>query len=165
MKRILIVPVLALFLSCSSSALDRSKAASILESRPWGQPQGVVFTEEQLACGVTAGLWTYDPPVDGGRFQVVGSWKTTSEGNKLWLGEVIDRRPGQLVGGLKPGFPISATVTGVAADAGGENRRRVEATVAAKIGHPCFPTPLSFIGAARMDFAFALFDDGWRVVQ
>jgi hypothetical protein len=79
------------------------------------------------------------------------------------------RMVNQPVGMLEPGFSVSVTVTGVAADADCTHRSHVEATVAAKIAHSCFSTGVLFWANEKVGepikFTFAQFDDGWRVVR
>jgi len=129
----------------------------------------VQFSKEQLSNGVAAGLWTFTPARSGVSF---AHWNPTAEGTKLGLPFIVDdKRNGQLIGKLKPGFSVSVKVTGLAADASGApGRIRVEATVKAKIAHPCFSTGLPFSTengqvSAPIGFTFVLFDDGWRAVR
>ncbi|MCX6897677.1 MAG: hypothetical protein NT105_03165 [Verrucomicrobia bacterium] len=172
---IVLVGIIAFSLAaCSKSdpPLDRARAASILESQPWGTEQAVQFSREQMSSGVTAGLWTFKPAHDGGPLNsTYAFWEPTAEGKKLGLDFMVDQvGNGQPVGRLKPGFSVSVRVTGLSADASGAaGRSHVEATVAAKIAHPCFSTGVPFWVNGKVDvpigFTFALFDDGWRVVR
>lgn len=139
----LLIPALVVVSwGCSGPALDRSKAASILESQPWGSDQDVVVSSEQLSCGVANGLWDFYP----GSHNSYQNWDETAQGRQLGLGRVIDAgSESQFVMELRSGFRVSVNVTGIAAaPTGGSDRKQIVATLAAQIAHPCFSSGLPF---------------------
>lgn len=151
--------------ACGRPGLDRTKAAVILEAQPWNDGQWLVVRREQMDCGVNAGLWTFDP----GSVGIRASWDPTAKGKQqLGLGHVTDFRAERLSVFRWAGFPVKASITGIATDAAG-GRSHAEASLFAKIDHPCFADGLPFAADARgtvdgaKTVAFALFDDGWRL--
>lgn len=154
------IATVSLAWACSAQHLDRSKATALLESKPWGSSQGIRFSNDQVSCGVAARLWDFHPAVYAGPlYSTRAYWEPTTEGQRLGLAHMVDDPSAR----LGPGFRVSVTVTGIAAEGEGSARAVVEATVLAKIAHHCFTTGVPFEDG-RVKIVFARFDDGWRVV-
>jgi hypothetical protein len=157
--------LMVLALGCADGSLDQSKAAAVFASQPWTSDQSVEFSNEQVSCGVSAGLWESKTAGSKVGFDY---WGTTPAGTTLGLGKVVDEA-GHLTGQLKKGFSVSASVTSIVADPKISGRARVEATVAAKLSHQCFSTGLPFLqrkGAPSISsYVLGRLADGWHVVQ
>jgi hypothetical protein len=161
MRWFLIIAIVVLASGCSAPALDRSKAKSTLESKPWGSKQEVSFSFEQWQCGLNGGLWSREA---WGNFKGGASVSPTDQGRNMGLGDLDINLDKTASTSLSPGFPVSIEVTGIAAQG---DHALVEVNVVAKIAHACFTEPLQFLGntGKALKFNFALFDDGWRVVK
>jgi hypothetical protein len=157
--------LMVLALGCADGSLDQSKAAAVLASQPWTTDQLVEFSNEQVSCGVSAGLWESKTAGSKVGFDY---WGETPAGSTLGLGKVVDEG-GRLTGQVKRGFSVSAVVTSIVADPKISGRSRVEANVAAKISHPCFSTGLPFLqrkGTPSISaYVLGRLDDGWHVVR